>query len=169
MSRLLSIAGAASVLLGAGCESTLDKGGAGGAGGAVGGTAGAGAAGGTVGDGAAGSCQNPPVDSPTFGCDPTYAAASAHSCGPYEYTFLWAGECSPFQIVLRSTGFAGVTCGYDQQGFLVWAQRCTDTGAYCGELCITSAGAPAPLPSCELPMLCCGLSGVCPNRDAATD
>lgn len=100
-----------------------------------------------------------------FGCRATYDEQVQVLCRPSPDGIVTFGACGSFQIAnLNYNGFYMARCGYDQQGMLAWAQWCGDT-PLCGggpaEPCLTSTGAPMPIPSCQL-------ANMCP-RDGAAD
>jgi len=137
-------------------DGTAGSGGSGGTGGTtgMGGAPDAGARGGTGGGG--GNCADIPASDPPFNCSPTYAEQSAKFCAQ-------AGRCGSFQATVYIPGPYAITCAYDLEGALAWARRCEDVHAYCGDFCITSAGAPTSVSCGVLPNVCD--SGI----DAAVD
>lgn len=89
-----------------------------------------------------------PSEAP-FGCPPMRIAIPVAACEAVV-------ACGGF-LLARSFGrLAEIICGYRPDGTLAWAQRCSDTPVHCGMLCMTSAGAPTPVPSCPLPSPCDG-------------
>jgi hypothetical protein len=141
--------------------------GRGGMGGGLAGRGGVGG-GGPAGATGAGGCEFA-VSDPLFSCSATYAAQMAAAC---LVTFPAGSRaqvttCGGFQAVRTVNGFYGITCAYDQQGQLAWAERCEDSLVLCGRgpvsSCRSSVGAPAPIAACDQPQ------NYCPGADAGRD
>jgi hypothetical protein len=124
--------------------------GGGGAGGTASGVAGttgtgggsAGTGGGSAGTGGAGCTNIQPGDTP-FACPSTYAEEVAGRCVDVEACGSFRGVDNPgFQH------FYAITCWYDGQGALAWAERCEDSPTWCGQVCITSTGKPSQVAGC---------------------
>jgi len=136
-----------------GCSSSLG-GGMGGTGG--GGISGGGSGGGgRTGGGPAGTTGTSGMGGfaatdPRSGCAGTYAVEVENACLP---VFLWVetrlGTCGLYRVVQRGFGFYGVTCAYDDQGALSWAERCEDNSP-----CRRSVGAPEPVLYCDVQRVC---------------